>query len=277
MTTLTHFTQGQAVARRAALGALYATRLNLLGIETTVIFPLADPDHGLVSASMFTTAGGLSATVTPSEPLADWDTKAGVKGIVPIVRANGTGEEADTPDSTFFERGDGSASGDLAMSLVAVVRLDTVTSHSDPILGKYQAAGTREWRFFVNGGQPSLRLIDDSASVEVVREANSAIPAATWTHIAVTRPASGTGATAMDDAKVYVNGVEVASTAINDAGYAGMEPLSAKIDLLYNSSLASYLKGWVAGGPLGPAFCQTKLTPAQVRADYELTRKAMAL
>ena len=86
----------------------------------------------------------------------------------------------------------------------------------------------REYMIYIlNTRIMKLRQHDESAGV--VSERISTIPIPTgWHTYAITSPGDG-GATSMNNVKIYFDGVEVASTANNNASYVAMENLTAPL------------------------------------------------
>ena len=255
----------------------YQAVLNVLG-STGVILPIGDPHHGQPNATTFTTKGEEQLTFTWSEAPSAFDTALDLtspdsfQGIVPVVTLNGTDEEADSPDATYWSRGDGS--NDFPMSLGLWAYLVDPTSSS--FLSKYGAGGSQEYIAHLNGAD-KLQFIarDGSAALEVNRLSDAAVSADVWHHIVLTYDGTG-GATAMDGATWYLDGAAVASTATNNGGYVAMENTGQAVELGDRTN-GSFFDGKMAGGPLGPFFAQVELTADQVRALYDLGRAALAL
>ena len=257
----------------------YDAVLRTLG-STGVILPIGDPHHGQPNAATFTTKGEEQVTFTWSEAPSAFDAALDLtdpdsfQGIVPVIVFNGTDEEADSPDANYWTRGDGSV--DLAFSVGAWINLTDATSST--IMGKFESTGNlREWFYiFGSGDRAILRLRDESASVEVERVADVAISQDVWHFVVATYDGTG-GPSAMDNARMYEDGVAVASTAANNGSYVAMENKTAVVSIGVYDGSTSFFSGKMAGGPLGPLFTQKELTADEVRALYDLGRAALAL
>ena len=274
---MTTYRRGFEAERLAIRGTLYRAVLEVLGANA-VIFPLGDPKHGLLSASTFKTYGDDRFVVTPNEPLADWDTKPGIKGIVPVVTFNGTDEEADTPDTAFFSRDDASSE---AFSIGVWAHITDTAAERDLLAKWDDDQAIQEWVFFLDGSDILVfQLRDDSAAVAITRKSDAAPTMAAWVFLVATYDGAG-GASAMDTAILYENGAVLASTATNNAGYVAMENGTSTVGLgaKFNGTPAksAFFNGKMAGGPLGPFFTQTQLTADEVEALYQLGRAAMNL
>ena len=77
----------------------------------------------------------------------------------------------------------------------------------------------------------------------------------------------------MDNAKIYVDGAVIASTATNNGSYLGMEPSNGVVRLGFEASGGRprfHFSGTIAGGSLGPFFTRKALTADDVSALYEV-------
>lgn len=134
-----------------------------------------------------------------------------------------------------FQFGDGT--DDSAFSVTA---WGFVTSGlSKTLVSKWSRNSKREWVFQVTSID-TLRfsLADQSESAFPQAESDDAITDG-WHHFAATYPGQTTeGATAGSLIKLYVDGVEVAATATEDASYVAMEALAANVAIgaFYNES-----------------------------------------
>jgi hypothetical protein len=138
---------------------LYEAVLNILG-STATILPLGDHHHGQPTATTFKTVGEEQVTFTWSEPPASFDTAldltdpASFQGIVPVVSFNGSDEEADSPDATYWSR------AAAALSMGMWVNLTDATSST--LMTKF-TAGQREWRWLTTSGDDMQLLVYDES------------------------------------------------------------------------------------------------------------------
>lgn len=271
-------------AAKAALWApYYHNRQTQLGATVTILNFGDRSNWGLESAATGTgkkfSATGLSPVWTPSEALSAFDTAFDLtqpsnwQGIAPVLTLNGTDEEMDTPDDTYFSRGDGV--NDSAFSLGLWVY---ITGTGEMVfLGKW-GASLEEWLVDLNGTTRLLQMIlhDDSAALSPNRTTDAAIAALnTWTQVIITYAGTG-GATAANGITIYANGAVAASTANNQALYVAMEN-STRLPSFGFANATSYLQGKVAGGPFGPFFGQAELTAAQVANLYQVERLGLGV
>ena len=273
------YVRGTETIEEAARGSLYEAVLAILGSTGTVL-PIGDPKHGLLSATTFKSVGSEQVIWTPSEPFADFDQKPGKKGVVPIVRLNGTDEEADTPDADYWSAGaDGTTGNEPIVSLGAWVSQDTQVG-ADFILSKFDSAGdTRQFEFYLSAGTLILAFYDESEAGNPViyTQADAAISSGAW-HFIVATYDGRNGTQHPSDIDLYVDGAVVASTDNDDANYVAMENLGGTMKLAHSQTTpANFFDGYMAGGPLGPFFTQKKLTDDEVLRLYEVGRRALAL
>ena len=264
----------------------YQAVLSVLG-PTGVLLPFGDPHHGQPNATTFTTKGEEQVTFTWSEPLSSFDTPLDVtgadsfQGIVPVVTFNGTDENAITPDAAFWSVDD---SGDNGFSIGMWVYInDTVVTRR--ILGKYDTGeAISEWSIFINATDKLIFVIrDESAAVNIERDSDAAVNQGQWAFLVATYDGTG-GATAMDGATLYQNGVVMASTAVNNGSYVAMENGTSVVSLgafRISGNPTALFDGKMAGGPLGPWFVTHDaagiITADEVRALYDLGRAALGL
>ena len=263
----------------AMWGPIYEAVLNILG-STGTIMPVGDPKHGQPNATTFTTVGEEQVTFTWSEAPSSFDTALDLadpdsfQGVIPVVSFNGTDEEADTPDASYWSSGDGTNDSPFSVGMWASV-VDTAVERS--ILAKYDSSGSaREWGISILTND-RLRLLcqDESAGVNMYRISDAAVTQGSYALLVITYDGAG-GASAADGIAFYQNGVSMASTATNNASYVAMENTASTVDLCVRKA-ATFFNGKVAGGPLGPFFAQKELTADEVRRLYEIGRRALAL
>jgi hypothetical protein len=249
---------------KTVLGGLYDDILGIIG-STGTLLPVGDSLHSPTSTT-FKTLGVEQRTFTYSEDPAGFDVPQGKQGIVPILTFNGSDEEADTPDLGYFSR------GDLAFTMGAMIRLTTGGSGTRTILAKY-ASSAAEWLLVINSsGKIQVTCSDQSAGVDSTRVSDAAISEDVWHLVIATRPAAGTGTTAMDNVIISVDDAVVASTATSSSSYIGMENLSGVVHL------GQYLSGnFFAGSMALPFFVQGVVTPDEKLRIWDLARRAMGL
>lgn len=259
---------------------------------TTTILPLIPPDAA-INATTHTTwpaASGSSQTATWSTApsglttaykediittRSSWLTPGmyGPAGLPGIKFAGSNANRLTVPDAAYWTR------STSAFSIVACV-VQPAAGTERVIIAKWDATALaqREWILDVDtAGKIQFLLRDQSASVVVSRVGDAASPTLVPIHIAVTHD-GGTGATAMANAVIYINGASISSTATNNASYAGMDDGTASVSVGRDSDSNSLSwAGLIFGGPFGPTFVQAQLTANQVLRDYELWREAMGL
>lgn len=190
---------------------------------------------------------------------------------VPFLRLNGTSEYLDTPDDSYFSPGDGVSDTSFTVS-GWTNRFNTNTTAR--LFSKSSATGT-EWQFTVANGDGFLRLaiVDQSVPATAVRVSDSAIPLNKLIHVcAVYDITAGSGATAANGITLYLDGVAIASTATNNAGYVAMENLVAAARIGSAQVNAQYYDGLV--GPI--TYSQTALSANSVYKLYLAGLRAMS-
>ena len=267
------YNPGNAIVREAARAATYEAVLDILGATGTII-PIGDPKHGLMSAATFKTVGAEQLVFTPNEPIADWDTKYGVKGIVPVIPFNGTDEEADNPDAPYWTR------ADAAFSVGAWVNMLDATQSC--ILSKTDATNDRrEWSLSMLGGasdgKPALYIYDedDAENDAVSVTATAALSENVW-HFLVCTVNGGNDEAGM---YYYLDGALDATAVQADTGDFGiMRDTLAPVQLGCRHSTPDwFFDGYMAGGPLGPFFTQIELSADAILRLYEIGRRALYL
>lgn len=190
-------------------------------------------------------------------------------GLGYAVSFNGSTQYATTPDTANLTFGTGAA--DTAFSIVALVNA-TNTANNRQIMSKYQTSNI-EWYCLVDTGDNlSLGVADDSAAVVSTLTSNSAITQGAWKLFGATYAGTG-GASAMNGAALYQDGVAIASTASNNASYVAMENKSGLGQL--GASLAAS-QTW-EGSMAMVLLCQTNLTASQHWAIKRLVNWYFAL
>ncbi len=131
---------------------------------------------------------------------------------------------ADAADLSFVSGG-----VDTPLTLETWFRPDSMVSHQ--LIGKW-LDGTAEYRLRLASGVIRLDLYDNSAQATV--SAHTATSQASligsWHHLAVTYDGRG-GATAANGITIYVDGVAVSLTRINNPAYVAMENLTAPLQI----------------------------------------------
>lgn len=269
--------RGYTAAERSGVWArLYELVLNLLG-STGIIIPIGDHNHESEDRTTVTAIGDEASIFTYSEAVTSFDRSPFFRGPVriPVVDFNGTDEEADTPDATYWSRGDGSNDSPFSVGVWADV---TDTSAIRSILGKWEVtsgAEKREWLFDVNGGDNlRLSIYDESANARHRHASDAKITMGEIRFFVGTYDGVG-GHSAGDNIVLYDNGVVMPSTATNNASYVAMENLAGLPTLAFNvtnSGPGDFFVGSLVGGPFAPFFTQKELTADEVRRLYHLGR-----
>ena len=262
---------------------LYKAVHEILG-DAHVIIPLGDElVAGTVNATSFEAkAMGATAptdlTWTPSEALSAFDTPFDLtdpdnwKGVAPVAVFNGTDEEADTLHDGFYSRAGG------VFSVGAWVNLTDATSST--ILAKYNASGDgREWIFFFNASdQLNLELIDedDATTPNAKNEttADTATSEGSWHFVVATYDGSADAS----GINLYQDGILVASTDVDDANFASLRDTGSLLEIGSRSAAGEdFFDGKMAGGPIGPFFCQKELSATEVLDLYHIGAHALSL
>lgn len=241
--------------------------------STAIILPFGMPTYGEPDAATFTGAGDEQPVFTWSETPSTFDTPLDLssplsyQGIAPFITFNGTNEEADSPDASHWDMGNGAT--DEAFSVVFWAKLGA--NNAEEIIGKKTGANSAGWSV----GTRRMTVTDLVATARVCRRDRDISPAlGTWLHLAMTYDGSG-GGTAANGMLMYENGTVQASTATNSASYVALDPNGAKVDLAYSKGTAAYLNGSLGGGPCGLMVVKAVLTADQILRDFNLTRGAM--
>lgn len=260
---------------------LYAQIRDILGPTGTII-PIGDTAQENSARTAFTTLGSQQVVFTYSEAISAFDIPPTITGPgrLPLVAFNGTDEEADTPDATYWTRDD--AGGTRPFSVGAWVNV-TNTAATRAIFGKWDAVNTgenREWSFGINAADGLFLLLqDESANVQTQRQSDSAITQGSLRFFVATYDGVG-GDAAGNTITLYDAGAAIASTATNNASYLGMENLNTKPTLGFNlgpTSDTNFFNGTMVGGPLGPFFTQVELSTADVLRLYNIGKSALGL
>ncbi|KKK79646.1 hypothetical protein LCGC14_2831410 [marine sediment metagenome] len=267
--------QGGSVREEADRALFYEARLNLFGLTAT-IFPFGDSKH-LVAATTFKTVGAEQVTCTYSKDPLTWDSPPSLQGLVPVLTFDGVDEEIDTPDITYFSRVN-STPGDDPMSLEVWVNMVDATEST--LISKWDHdQDRREWVLQLNGSDKIQFTVADEGEVgnpTLDTEADVAIGEGLW----VCLGCSWTGSLTASPIILYVNGIAVAQTSTDDAGFlAGPENTIALVRLGNIGAVTkiSFFDGLMAGGFLGPLYSQAVATPDQFLRSYELGRRALEL
>ena len=253
---------------------LYQGVLDILG-DTGTILPLID-SSGSLGDNFDTVPGtnGLQAVFTWNENARPSDERLFYKGVVLYLEFNGTDEEADTPDDSYWSRPSG------AFTVGAWINPDGVASNVTILAKHDETSGSqlREWFFFLNSTALFLEVWDESANAAIGRQdgtASQMVPGQ-WQFVVGTYD----GGTASSGIEIYRNGVAI-SDANSEAGpFTATEDLATQPTLGFNkgsSGNTRFFDGKIAGGPLGPFFIPRELSPGEVQQLYELGRTALEL
>lgn len=151
------------------------------------------------------------------------------KGLAYSLVLNGTTNYIDFGDSADFTFGDGTT--DSPFSVLALVYV-SLSPYDRTVLSKYDlTSGSEqtEWLFYITSLEKlRFQVVDLSAERVSCRRIQDGTMSEGWHFLVGTYDGSG-GATAADGIKLYVDGVEVASTATNSATYVAMENTTAPV------------------------------------------------
>jgi len=189
-----------------------------------------------------------------------------VKGDAWSIDLDGSTEYAYSADANEFSFGD--ASNDSAFSVLAWVEV-VDTANAQMILAKYTTSADREWGLQLSTTEAAqLVCRDESIGVSTTRTADAGMSAG-WHCVCSTYDGTG-GATALDgtNAAIYVDGVVVASTAVNQATYVAMENLTGVLTIGRQGTTT----GWFAGDMGLVSLWGEELTAAKVWKLYCITR-----
>ena len=159
------------------------------------------------------------------------------KGMGWALDFDGTDDYVDFGDDDNFSFGDGA--NDEAVTFFGVIEV-IESALTQIIISKWDAHSTgesREWIIeFLASRIFRIYQYDESANVSCNRYTDAALSVG-WHSYAITSPGDG-GATAMNNVKIYIDGVSVSTTHNNDASYVAMENLSSivMIGAMENSS-----------------------------------------
>lgn len=255
---------------------LYENVFRILG-STAIIVPLGDTKHENVGRTIVTTVGEEQVAFTYSEAVNAFDVVPSLNGPgrIPAIHFNGTDEEADSPDTAYWSRGDGV--NDSTMSVGAWVYI-TDTAAGRHIIAKWTNSGNqREWRFYIDGSDNLIfQLRDESGPFNAQRQLAATVKQGAW-HFYVATYDGGGGATAADGIKLYEDGVDVSGTATNNASYVAMENGTSVVSIGMRPPANGMYNGRMAGGPLGPFFVQRELSADEILRLYQLGRAVLNL
>jgi len=131
-------------------------------------------------------------------------------------------------DHDDFSFGDGS--NDSAVTFFGIIEI-TDTGSDRTIFAKYNSNGNqREYIIHKDGAEKlQLKIFDESAGVDCSRLTDAAL--SVGLHSVIIAYDGTGGATAGNTITIYIDGVLVASTAINDGSYVAMENLTAVLSI----------------------------------------------
>jgi hypothetical protein len=173
------------------------------------------------------------------------------------------------PDTANMSFGNGTV--DQAFSIVAMANVTNTAVQRD-FVSKWNGPGAlREWQLVVSATDfLVLNLFDESSDGIPFRTSDGAITMGSWTLFGGTYSAATGGATAANDIVLYQNGIAVASTATNAAGYAAMEDLTGPPEIGSQNAGGA---GPMDGNMAMVAVCGGVLTAAQMLAIRNLCRQ----
>ena len=234
---------------------------DILGTQCAIV-PIGDPVHENAAHTTVTSVGngngdGLVFTYSGDRraftPATDYRRN---QIHLPDVGFDGAANELDSPDATFWSRGDGSDDSPVTLGVWLVI---AAASSFRTILAKWVAT---EWLFRVTASEEAELIMRDSSAGVQASRVSSVLPTGQPVFVAVTYDGAG-GASAADTINFYVNGVLANGTASNNANYVAMENGTAVLSLGFRPTL-EFFGDRMLGGPLGPFYTQDELPAAQV-------------
>jgi hypothetical protein len=173
----------------------------------------------------------------------------------------------DTADMSFDDSGSNPFSIGGWIEVTDQSSIQNIISKWDETTG----SELREWQLVLGSTEILLLIIyDESENVQCYRATDSALSVG-WHFVVATYDSSG-GATAGNGITIYVDGVAVASTAVNNASYVAMENSTSlpQIGVMTNSA---GVDGFTFDGAMGRLFVTAEeLSAADVWKIYEKTR-----
>ena len=123
-------------------------------------------------------------------------------------------------DNAAYSFGDSSNDSDFSLAVWVFV---TPHNSGQEIIAKWDSvAGKREWRLEIDASEKlKLLLFDDDTNTVINRLSDDALTTG-WHLVCSTYTGPGSGTTAANRVTLYVDGVEVDSTATNNASYVSM-------------------------------------------------------
>lgn len=185
----------------------------------------------------------VGATVTHSATIQG---RLSALGLGYAVSLNGTTEYSSIPDAADLSFGNSTAGTDQAFSLLWLGTVND-TANVRELISKWNAANY-EWTLLVTAADKlDFYVYDLSVNKFAHRLSDAVITQGSPMLFGATYSAATGGATAGNDMTLYANGVVIASTATNDAGYVAMEPLGANVEIgTETNHTLSFLPGSVA-------------------------------
>lgn len=177
--------------------------------------------------------------------------------------SNQYGIWADAPEESF-----GNGAADAPLSIWAVANV-TNTAARRTFAGKYLAAGSREYIFYVQTDD-TLGLVtsDQSVPVDSSRASNSPITMGTWRTFGVSYSGVG-GASNQNGSALYEQGVALASTPGNQATYVAMEDQAAEVNLGADSN---HTAGFFQGSLAAIGITRAQLSAANFLSLHQLAQ-----
>jgi hypothetical protein len=173
----------------------------------------------------------------------------------------------DTADMSFDDSGSNPFSIGGWIEVTDQASMQNIISKWDETTGSV----LREWQLVLGSTEILILVIyDESENVQCYRTTDSALSVG-WHFVVATYDSSG-GATAGNGITIYVDGVAVASTAVNNASYVAMENSTSlpQIGVMTNSA---GVDGFTFDGAMGRLFVTAEeLSAADVWKIYEKTR-----
>jgi len=201
-----------------ALGSADATAPYSVSLDTTT---LAEGPHTITAEARdaANNVGSASGVVT---------VRNSVSSTPHYVDLDGANDYVQAGDASSLNFGNGAVDTPFTMELW--IRPDAMVRHQ--LLGKWGSTATSAYRLHIASGFIRMDLRDASAnaSVSVYTSASQSALIGSWHHLAVTYDGRG-GANAAAGLSIYVDGVSVPVTRINNAAYVAMENSAASLQI----------------------------------------------
>lgn len=186
------------------------------------------------------------------------------KGQTYVYSFDGTDSYLSTPDTADMSFGDGS--NDVAFSVGGWVEVVNTAGNQRIICKSTGSPNSSEWALFLDASEKLYLITYDLSVPKTTYRATDVALSVGWHHVVAVYNSTG-GATNHNGTTLYVDGVAVASSATNDAGYVAMENATV-VPQIGRDSAGNYFAGDMGRLFVHPA----ALSAAEVWLQYENTR-----